>query len=145
MTVAYPTAVPSDEIKSLFDMLTGKVEADLNTALHSGWVVQGYLQGLIWPEGGESGPKAKVLSVTGEKVPKLTDEQAVMALGVLANKRTVKAQFQAQGLLGGGVVGGRLKEEIAKMLLPVLLNWIKKWVNGGGLDKLIEKIIGEVN
>ena len=144
MSVAYPSAVPSDDIKNLFDMLTGKVDADLNTALHAGWNVQGYLQGLIWPTTQAAGPKAKVLTLEGEKVPKLTDEQAVMALGVLAGKRSAKAQFQAQGLIGD-LVGAKLKGDIAKMLLPVLIGWIKKWVNGGGLERLIEKVIGEIS
>lgn len=142
MSVAYPSTVPSDELKTLFDMLTGKIDADLNTALHAGWNVQGYLQGLIWPPNKTVGAKAQVLTVSGEKVPKLTDEQAVMALGVLAGRRNAKAQFEAQGFIGD-LIGAKLKSDIAKMLLPILIGWIKKWVNGGGLERIIDKVIAE--
>lgn len=145
MTVAYPTDIPVAELKTLFNMLTGKVEADLETALHAGWNVQGYLQGLVWPVTKSEPAAFKIQMADGstKKVPKLNDQQAVAALGYLAGNRKASGDFKAEGLLDG-IGRGAIRSEVAKMLLPILIGWIEKWVAGGGLDRLIEKLIGQI-
>ena len=138
----YPVTAPGTEMKMLFDMLTGKTEADLSDALHAGWVVQGYLQGLIWPEDQEFGPQVRITTADGGKVPKLSDSEAVQVLGALAGKRGAQGEVKAQGLVGD-FLGKKLKSELAKVLLPTLLSWLQKWAAGGGLESLIRKILGD--
>lgn len=132
---AYPTDVPMDELKELLAILMGQKPPTLKLAAHNGWVVQGYLQGLLI---GEASPDA-VSTKDLKPEARLTDTQTMQALQVLAGSRSEKADLKAQGILGD-LGGGALKTGLAKLILPILLGWIKKWITGGGLEDLIGKI-----
>lgn len=144
MAVEYPTF---EDIKPhlgiLFDMLTGKEPADLSEALHSGWLIQGFLMNSFVPApSGEASIKGLSNDlITGRKVKKISEEQAVMILGTLAGRKQSKSDVQAQGFIGD-LIGRKLREQLTKMLLPILLDWLKKWATGGGLADLIKRLIG---
>jgi hypothetical protein len=135
MPIDYPSDLPITDAKLLFDMATGRVEKDLKMALHSGWTLQGYLQGMIFPPGDYTTSDVEVEVDTAA----VDDEQAVAALGFLCEDETARGAFEAQGLLSG--ISGRVAYlVVAKMLLPVLFRWLKEWAEGEGLDELIEKM-----
>jgi hypothetical protein len=140
MSTTYPQATPTEEIRRLITIVTGKAPSDIKQAAKDGWVVQGYLQSLILGDVEDSVAKFKISAIgTPIKQKKLTNSEAVEMLKVLGGSRKAKEGVQAQGLIGD-FIGGQLKGGIAKLLLPIILDWIKKWLAGGGL----EKIIGDV-
>lgn len=130
MSVAYPAGdVAIPEVQRLVSMLTGSTPKDLQQALKSGWVVQGYVQGLVV---GEPDPTAVKMLALDDYQGELSDADAVKVLKTLCNEGPT-----AQGLLDG--IGGKA---LLKLLLPVLQKWLVRWLENGGLEDIIGKIGG---
>lgn len=126
MSLAYPLpeqAIP--EVAALVGMLTGKATPDTAQALHSGWVVQGYLMSLVVGHAEAAAVEAEALDDAGavEKLSSLLEVQAQDASG--------------QGLAGG--IGGAMA---ARLLLPIIQKWLVQWLQNGGLEQLIGQITG---
>lgn len=134
----YPSKTPVREIKTLFSILVRRSPAELATALHCGWVVQGYLQSLVWPV-----PATKAQQIQSlPRSRKISDDEAVRILGYLAGDRSTRKDVQMQGWLFdvAATAGKALRKELAAVLLPVLLKWLAQWAAGGGLNRLINRV-----
>ena len=128
-SLLYPAGdVAIPEIQRLVGMLTGSSPKNLAQALKSGWVVEGYVQGLILGEPSEvTMASAEIAEFTSGT---LSDAEALSTLQKLASQGP-----QAAGLLDG--VGGKLA---LQLLLPVIQKWLVNWLTTGGLDNLINNI-----
>ena len=130
MSLTYPAgdvAVP--EVQRLVSMLTGATPKSVQQALKSGWIVQGYVQGLVLGEPVAIADDTRVL-VLADFQGELSDAEAVKVLKTLCNEGPT-----AQGLLDG--IGGKA---LLKLLLPVLQKWLVRWLEEGGLEDIIGKI-----
>lgn len=156
----------STEAKRLFQMLTGATPPDLQYALHDGWYVTGGLLGLSFGEPGTT----QSLDVDGVSMQtinraasRLTNEQGLALLKAHVEHGNDEAVVKAQGIIGdliGGIIGGigggttpppggagpgtGIGGTIGKLLLPILLAWLTKFIESGGLMDLIKKLIGDV-
>jgi hypothetical protein len=128
MSVSYPAGdVAIPEVQRLIGMLTGATPRNVQQALKSGWVTQGYVQGLVI---GEPDPSLSSVLALDDFHGELSDVEAVNVLKTLCHEGPT-----AQGLLDG--IGGRA---LLKLLLPVLQKWLVHWLEKGGLEDIIGKI-----
>lgn len=143
-TTRYPTEFPQESAKLLYDMLTGRKTAELSAALHAGWEIQGFAQGLAFPVNEPVGAKSLLRDRrTNKKVKRVKDDEALVILGALANKRPDKSHAIAvYGTVNGKAFRGQaLRDQLLRLFLPVLVRWMEKWVEGGGLQRLIDRIV----
>ena len=138
---AYPTFDEArNDLVTLFNAVTKKSEASLSEVANAAWNVQGMLQGLLIPDG----PTAASIEDVGHKC--LTDGQAITALGTLLDCKESENKMRAEGFFGGGtregVLSGGFRGGIAKLLLPVILNWVKQWIESGGLTEWLNSLLG---
>ncbi len=137
----YPTGVSAlPSIKVLYEMVTGASPKNMPQALKHGWILQGYLQGLI------AGEPAEVITQSLDPIePKIesgmTDEDAVVALGKLKEH----LELEASGEL---VVTASLSSFILtyslKLLLPTVQRWLLEWLTDGGLDNFVDTILPKI-
>lgn len=124
----YPDSI-GEEVKVLVGMLRGQTAKDVALAANAGWAVQGYLQSL------SIGVPASQVSALS--VDMIDDAEALSLLSKLAGNagdvRATSVDAAVSGLADG---------VIAKLLLSILQKWLEKFLANGGLEKLIEKIIG---
>jgi hypothetical protein len=135
----YPKAVPTDEVQLLISTLTGGTKAVTADIAHDVWVIQGYLQSLILSGTPKARAKFRIASADSAPAVKLTDAEAVAALGQLINDRKAKGIVKAQGFIGD-LVGNFAKKQLATLLLPLLQKWLISFLTEGGLQKLIGRI-----
>ncbi len=129
----YPTTC-GEEAAILFKMLTGAQTPDLAIGLQAGWVVQGWGQSQFLPPPTEDQVKAL-------DTRELTDDEAVSVLrslgqvpGVVGDSHDMCVAALGEEVAGKGVAG----DLALKFLVPLLL----KWIQGGGLQRLLEKLLG---
>lgn len=143
-TFAYPTfdqAKPS--ALALFKILTGAQPRNVREALHHGWVVQGFLQNVLLKDGEpredrlDAQAYTSAVSGTINRGVTMPNEQVVEMLGALANSTGKKpGEVQTAGLLDD-IFGDEWYKEIAKTLLPVLLEWLRKWLQGQSVEEAL--------
>lgn len=133
-SVTYPSDAPTDSIKILVEVLTGRREKDIKEILLHGWWTQGYLQSLVL-----GAPQTAVLAYAEE--PEVEEQQVILALETLAGGRNKRKEMSANGLIGD-ITGKALKETLARMILPVLARWLKEWLEEGGLERLLDRLKG---
>lgn len=145
---AYPKlAEARPSVEYLFNILTGRQEAELNLALHHGWNVQGLLMSVVVPVGGVSAKgfidKAPPAGLT--RVPDETVITALEALLDLSGDREAEATctLKAKGAIGD-VIGPALLPELAKLILPALFEWLQNWLlNPATFQELLQRLFGD--
>jgi hypothetical protein len=143
VTLPYPDRMPQPEIMLLVATLTGKKAPDRSAMCHAGWVVQGFMQRLLLgvPESEFEG-KTYALS-TGQNVV-LRECDVVEALANVCDEQTAYRQLKR---MGGEAMATRWIDiadaGLAKLVLPLLVRWVGQWAAGGGIDNLIDKIVGQ--
>ncbi len=137
----YPTgivALPS--VKALYDMVTGASPKNIQLALKHGWILQGYLQGVI------AGEPSEVItqSVDGNDLKiesGMTDEAGVVALGKLKDRLELEASGD---LVVPASISGFVLEYGLKLLLPTIQRWLLEWLTDGGLDNFVDAIVPKI-
>lgn len=137
----YPTGVAAlPSITVLYEMVTGASPRNMQQALKHGWILQGYLQGLI------AGEPAEVITQSLDPIgPKIesgmTDEDAVVALGKLKERLELEAtgELVVTSSLGSFIVTYGLK-----LLLPTVQRWLLEWLTDGGLDNFVDAVIPKI-
>jgi hypothetical protein len=148
MSIAYPKEVPFADVSNVIAMLTGTKPADKAVIAKSGWVTVGYVIGLTVgePASGASLYALTDLGVTNDspsRVNSVSDNEVAAVLSALLalESPSVSAEFKAAGLLD--IVGSDfIRKELARLILPFLLNKLKEWVAGGGLEELLGRFVG---
>lgn len=167
MAIAYPIQIPLEELRNVIAMLTGNKAADRAVIAKSVWVVTGYVLKLtvgevtdgaalfvestahaagIIPARAEYSGGTKAVGQSYSSVY-LTDQEAAALLSTLAAVEASQADGVAHAnFLGGEILTGIIssdfiKSQIAKILLPFLLNKLKEWIASGGLDSFLGNLI----
>lgn len=142
MTIKYPTEPPIESVRVLFEILTGRRDRDIPLAAFEAWKVQGYLQGLILGDPQTAG----IASLSPEPVhvnANISDAQGVAILGALveleASSQTNSGDLKASGL--GDLLGGALRRQLAGLILPLLTRWLQEFLEEGGLNRVIDRIL----
>lgn len=143
--MGFPTEFPAAEAKRLYQMLAGKTPRNARQFGHDLWLLTGFALDTVLP--GEAlaavldgKPKVQYALAGGaKKLPKISDAQAVELLGALAGNNKAKGAVKASGLLD--LVGGKLRDQVLQLLLPWLVNQLKKFLTGIDLGKLLDGII----
>lgn len=129
MPLAYPTSLPTSDLRTIYEIVIGSKPFDAGTAAAAGWTVQGYLQSLLIPVSGQS-----MKLVAGGEVP--ADKESVLDLiRTLLGDKDAEAKVQAMDMVNrgeglGGMIGDVLKERIAALLLPIIQDWIAQFLAG---------------
>jgi hypothetical protein len=143
-------------------MLTGGRPADRAVVAKSVWVTTGYVLKLtvgeaasaaalfVEPERTDNAVVRDYKSLWGcaqssNYSTNLSDEEAAALLSALVAADTgseAKAMFIGEGLLSGLLTSDFIKGQIAKLVLPFLLNKLKEWILTGGLDNFLGDLIG---
>ena len=162
MPIAYPESLPLEEVRNVIAILTGNKPADRAVVAKSVWVVTGYVLKLTVGEAAQVSALfveesrtdnavlrdyndhwAKIRSV-GSFTP--SDQEAAALLSTLvaidSAEPDVQANFFGQEVLGGLLNSDFVKGQLAKILLPFLLNKLKEWILTGGLDGFLGDFIG---
>lgn len=161
MTIAYPDSLPLEEIRNVIAMLTGNKPVDRATVAKSVWVVTGYTLRLTVGETAqvsalyveEGRTDNAVLRDYNEHWKKMSvgsfhpsDQEAAALLSTLvaidSAKPEVQAEFFGQEIVGSLLNSEFVKGQIAKILLPFLLNKLKEWIVAGGLDGFLGDLLG---
>lgn len=137
----YPTGesvLPS--VKVLYDMITGNSPKNIQQALKHGWILQGYLQGMI------AGEPAEVITQSIEpasiKIESgMQDEEAIVALGRLKDRLELEASGE---LVVPASISGFIVEFGLKLLLPTVQRWLLEWLNDGGLDNFVDALVPKI-
>lgn len=143
--MGFPTEFPANEVQRLYRTVTGKDPRNVRVFTEDLWLVTGFALHTVLPGenvaavlNGKQQVKFNLAEGT-KKLPKISDEQAVLLLGVLADARGAKKNVQATGLLD--LVGGKLKDKALQLLLPWLVGQLKKVLSGVDLGKMLDSII----
>jgi hypothetical protein len=162
MTIAYPESLPLEEIRNVISMLTGSKPADRAVVAKSVWVTTGYVLKLTVGEAAqvsalyvdEDRTDNTMIRDYGSHWAKMesfghrhlsNDEAAAMLSTLVALDSAsdeVTANFFGKEILGGLLNSEFIKGQIAKLLLPFLLNKLKEWILTGGLDNFLGDFIG---
>lgn len=165
MTIAYPESLPLEEIRNVIAMLTGSKPADRAVVAKSVWVTTGYVLKLTVGEAAAAAAcfveDAKIDTHGNIVFPSalghshsygnsdgghyLSDHEAAALLSALIAADTgteAQAMFIGEGLLSGLLTSDFIKGQIAKLVLPFLLNKLKEWILTGGLDNFLGDLIG---
>lgn len=146
MTTTYPTELPSEDIRTLFEIITGRRDRDVKAAAKAGWVVQGYLQGALLGDPAKASA-AGFVTLDINTHTNISDAQGAAILGALVQLETQPTgDVEAAGIgdLLGGALGNVLKRQLAGLILPLLQRWLTEWLQGGGLEDLIRRIVGGI-
>jgi len=162
MSIAYPETLPLEEIRNVIAMLTGNKPADRAVVAKSVWVTTGYVLKLTVGEAAQVSAlfvdeedfgnhvvrAYKSVCGNGSSVgyqSNLSDEEAAALLSALVaadSSTEAKAMFIGEGILSGLLTSDFIKGQIAKLVLPFLLNKLKEWILTGGLDNFLGDLVG---
>lgn len=133
----YPDSLPLTEMQTVLKLLMGSEKPEPKALVHDVWVVSGYLLKLVVGDPGSATAQAlsELPDVSGIK---LSDVEAAAMLQILmSSDETVSAnEIKALGLFDGAVVKDLVVKQIAKVLLPLLLEKLSQYVSIDNLKKL---------
>lgn len=125
MTIGYPEALPVESITKLASLLVSSGEVDRKEAIKTAWVVTGYVLKLTVGEPGDGNISALLLNNIVAASTELDDATlAVLLHSLVAAPEVPKAAGVLDGLLGSEFI----RTQLAKLLLPALLNLLKRWL-----------------
>ena len=134
MTTPYPNILPSAELQNLALMAIGRNPMSLKEAVHQSWHVVGYL--LYSLVGDDDHPEI----FAGEQPV----DEALASL--LAEWSASVHPADAEQLAGAGFnplewITQRTRRELAKWLLPLVLDQLRKFLAELGLDDVLDDLL----
>lgn len=138
MTIAYPDAIPLDDISRVVAMLTGTAKPDTAVAAKSLWVTTGYVLKLSLGEPAQGSTGAITLfsameadtqvAGTGSRI--VSREAAAAILQTLATHQSQSASvtYKAEGVVVDLLTNEFIWQQLAQLVLPYLLDLLKKLI-----------------
>ncbi len=135
MACGYPKELPVVAAKTLLDVMLGREPASLQVVSCCAYQLIGYGMNVGI---GEPGAVAAASLANADAPAALTTAQAVSALKSLAGEDD--GNIKAAGLFDG-ILGGDAGEKLGKLLLPILLDWVSRWLRSSrGLADTIAEV-----
>jgi len=118
--VAYPDALPLDDIREVLDVILGKKDLDTSDLVHKAWNIVGYLLSVTLSDGSEKADDVVILAADGH-------EELVLGLSLLAGPHpSADGDFEAQSVATSLLTSVVLQKALAKWLLPLLMKWLEE-------------------
>lgn len=141
----YPQEFPIEDVQSVIAILLRNKESTPPVIAKSLWVTTGYILKVVLGDPSEVqslGAATDVLSRLNLVNTGISDTDGAVLLHAICEaecrERSGSAvEYKINGLdLGTLVTGGLLKSQLAKLLLPFLLDKLKSWLMSGGLEAI---------